>query len=82
MRKIDNIINETLNLTTPAQDIGEDCELADFGMSSIDFVKLIIAIECEYGIDVDDEFLLVEKLGTKKKIKEYIESKNYGDSRF
>ena len=82
MRKIDNIINETLNLTTPAQDIGEDCKLADFGMSSIDFVKLIIAIECEYGIDVDDEFLLVEKLGTKKKIKEYIESKNYGDSRF
>lgn len=82
MIKIENIINENINLTTPAQDIGEDCELADFGMNSIDFVKLIIAIECEYGIDVDDEYLLVEKLGTKKKIKEYIESKKYGDSRF
>ena len=75
MIRIDNIINENINLTMPAQDIGEDCELTDYGMSSIDFVKLIIAIECEYDIDVDDEHLLVEKLGTKKKIKEYIESK-------
>lgn len=75
MIKLNSMIDRYLSLSKQSEDIEDNVELVEYGLNSIDFIKLIIAIESEYNIEVDEEYLLIEKLGSKEKIFEYIESK-------
>lgn len=36
--------------------------IRDFGFSSINIIQLIVALESEFDIEIDDEYLVFEKL--------------------
>lgn len=73
MEQICKLINENLELDVDAADIGADDNLMSMGMDSISFIKLIVAIEREFDIEVDDEYLLIDRLDTKSKLNELLE---------
>ena len=73
MDQICEIINENLELDVDAANIGADDNLISLGMDSISFMKLIVAIESKFNIEVDDEYLLIEVLDTKNKLNELLE---------
>ena len=73
MEQICKLINENLELNVDAADIGADDSLVPLGMDSISFIKLIVAIEREFDIEVDDEYLLINRLDTKGKLNELLE---------
>ena len=73
MEQICKLINENLELDVDAADIGADDNLMSLGMDSISFIKLIVAIEREFDIEVDDEYLLIDRLDTKSKLNELLE---------
>lgn len=52
--KIKHIIAKNLDLQVPLQDIRIDTKLADIGISSITFIKIIVAIETEFDFQFDD----------------------------
>ncbi len=45
------------------------------GLDSITFIKTIVALECEFDFEFDDEMLLITKFPTVKSMVEYVESK-------
>ena len=62
-----DIINSILETTqiTP-KDIYED--LSVFGLTSIMYISVVIAIEEKYNIEIPDEYLLNAEIGTVHKI--------------
>lgn len=50
-------------------------ELKDIGIDSLTFVKAIVALECKYDFEFDDEMLMVSKFPTLGALVEYICSK-------
>lgn len=46
----------------------ENDDLTQFGIDSITFIHIIIALEEELGIEIPDDFLLLPKLNTIKKM--------------
>jgi amino acid adenylation domain-containing protein len=62
-------------------DITLETKLADAGLNSITFVKIVVALESEFGFEFDGEKLLIKEFPTVKSMIEYLESKilgNYG----
>lgn len=49
--------------------------IEDFGFDSIQMIRLISAIEVEFDIEVDSEYLIVEKFSEFSGIRKYIEEK-------
>lgn len=45
------------------------------GIDSITFIKIVVALECEFEFEFDDEMLLNTKFPTVKSMIEYVESK-------
>jgi acyl carrier protein len=81
MEQICELIDENLTLELAAADIGDDESLIGLGMDSLSFMKMIIAIEMKFNVEVDDEYLFVETIDTKNKIHELLEriTKNDAD---
>lgn len=50
-------------------------DLSSIGIDSISLVKLVVAVECEFDFEFDDEMLLITKFPTIMSMVEYIESK-------
>lgn len=55
--------------------ITTDSNLMEIGMNSFVFIKLVVALETEYGIEFSDEELDYNKFATVRDIMDYIESK-------
>lgn len=51
--KLQDIIIEQLGCDPDS--ITLDTKLEDLGADSLDMVELVMAIECEYGVDITDE---------------------------
>lgn len=49
------------------KDVQTDKDLREY-LTSIEIIKLIVDIEEKYDIDLPDDFLLIEKIGTIEKI--------------
>ena len=49
-------------------EINDDTDLSILGLTSINLIKVIIFVEDKYDVELDDEYLLVEKLNTVNKI--------------
>jgi len=49
------------------EDFTENTDLREY-LNSIDFIKMVIAIEEVYGINLPDDFLMFEKISTLGKI--------------
>lgn len=50
-------------------------ELADIGINSMKFIKIVIAIEEEFGIEFDDEYLNNELFKTVESLTNFVASK-------
>lgn len=54
---MENQINEMLKSILEIEEVSPDTPLVDLGLSSIDFIKLVVAIEDQYDIQFDDNDL-------------------------
>ncbi|SMF76889.1 acyl carrier protein [Paenibacillus uliginis N3/975] len=59
--KIKKIIIEILELP---HDISLDNDLVNIGLDSISFIRLMVSLENDFGIEVPDEFLTMKKFST------------------
>jgi acyl carrier protein len=58
-----------------ADEIGLDENLQDLGINSISFIKLVLALEKEFGIEIDDENLIFEVFQTLRSVINFVEEK-------
>ncbi len=72
--KIRKIIAASVNIRVPAEEIGSDDSLSDFGINSMNYIKIIVAIETEFGVTFDNEALRFDKLNTINKMAAHISS--------
>ena len=52
-----------------------DMDFDNIGFDSITFIKTIVALECEFDFEFDDEMLLITAFPTIRSMTEYVESK-------
>ena len=68
-----DIIAEVANFDVTKEDITEDMSLVDdLGFDSLAFINMVVAIENDYGITFNDEYINMEKLKTVKDVKKYL----------
>ena len=68
-----DIIAEVTNFDVTKEDITEDMSLVDdLGFDSLAFINMVVAIENDYGITFNDEYINMEKLKTVKDVKNYL----------
>jgi acyl carrier protein len=70
--RIRGLISQTLETTVPVDNISDQGDLFKFGMDSISAIKLIFAIESEFGFEFNDEDLNMDNVKTITNIAEYI----------
>lgn len=58
-----------------SDDVSLYMDFNSIGLDSITFIKTIVALECEFDFEFDDEMLLITKFPTVKSMVEYVESK-------
>ncbi len=71
--RLKKVIKE--NYKDIADNIRLDETLAAFGLNSVEFVKLVVMLEKEFGFEFDNEHLDFAKFSTIRDIVDYIESK-------
>jgi len=69
------ILNIVINNIEPTanQKISLNSKLADIGMDSITFIKIIVSIEQEFQIEFEDEFLLITYFNTINDFVAYVD---------
>lgn len=72
LEKIKKIVSEQLDVD-PDQVVPEASFVDDLGADSLDLTELIMAMEDEFGMEIDDEE--AQKLRTVQDVINYIESK-------
>ncbi|MNO17093.1 acyl carrier protein [compost metagenome] len=66
VEKIKNIIIEHSESGLTAKDINEETNIAEIGLDSIAFIKVIVQIEEQFNISVDDDYLTMNSVPTVK----------------
>lgn len=69
--KVLEIINSNIEQANIAVEQGDE-DLSLLGMDSIAFIKIIVAIEESFKIEVPDEKLLITEMGTLNKMADVI----------
>lgn len=69
--KIKNILDMYLE-NADREELSGDADLSDWGVDSISFIQTIVDIEAQFGIEIPDECLLMEKMGTVNKMTDII----------
>lgn len=70
--RISRIVEEVLCITIEGE---MNPMLIDIGINSLNFIKLVLQIEKEFGISFDDRDLIVEKYPTIEGLVEYVKKK-------
>ena len=72
LKKIINFCGDSVDI----DQINEETDLVrDFAFNSISIIQLIVQIENEFDIEIDDEYLLQEKLSPYKSLVEILKNK-------
>lgn len=58
-----------------SDNVSLDMDFNIIGLDSITFIQTIVALECEFNFEFEDEMLLITKFPTVKSMVEYVESK-------
>lgn len=66
-------LSETLEI--PKESIKIDEPLSELDLDSINYVKLVIALETEFDFEFDDDKLLISEFPTVRSLVEYVEEK-------
>lgn len=69
-RRTFEIIND--NIENSEITFGQEEDLTQFGVDSITFIRIIVAIEEEFDLEIPDEYLLVSEMNTVSKIVDVI----------
>ncbi len=72
LEKIKEIVSEQLDVA-PEEVTPEASFVDDLGADSLDLTELIMAMEDEFGLEIDDEE--AQQLRTVKEVIDYVESK-------
>lgn len=70
--KLRQIIIENVKLKVPVEQIGSEDLLDDFGISSMNYIRIVVAIENEFGFTFPNEALQFENLNTLRKLASFI----------
>ena len=73
-KRVFEVIIENLS-EKRSNDISFDMDFISVGLDSITFIKIIVALECEFDFEFDDEMLSITKFPTVKSMIEYVETK-------
>jgi amino acid adenylation domain-containing protein len=68
------LLVDKLGVKMPLNEISSEEELNSYGVDSVAFVKFIVHIESEFGVEFGEDYLELSKLPTLKKITEYVDS--------
>ena len=72
--KIKEILGTVLELTPEQiETIGVEDDLIALGLDSLNSIEVIVNLECEFGIQVDDEDLLLDNIASVHLLMELIE---------
>ncbi len=76
-KKVLEIINEHIKeilLEKEVNEVNIDEKIVETGINSIMFIKIIVALEMEFGIEFEDGNLDISKFITIRDLAKYIES--------
>lgn len=74
--KIIEKIIEFGEMNISAKDVSVNEKMTDLNINSISYIKMIVAIETEFDIEFDDEFLDLNKFPTVKSLIDYVNEKS------
>lgn len=74
-KKVREILKENIKTSVSFDEIGTEHSLSEIGVNSIDFIKVIVAIETEFDFEFNDEDLDFSMYDNIQKIVSYIENK-------
>lgn len=60
---------------TSIDSIGLEDDISDFGITSVNYIKLLVLIESEFEFEIKNEDLIYENFNTIHKIVTYIEQR-------
>ncbi|MHB8062806.1 MAG: non-ribosomal peptide synthetase, partial [Ruminiclostridium sp.] len=69
------ILHENVGIKTWADKISLDEPLSNLGIDSVEFVKLIVSAEVEFGIEFEDKYLEYKNLPSLRNMLSYIEAR-------
>lgn len=75
IEKIREIVTAEIEQINDGFVLGEDDNLFECGMDSVNSMKIIVALEMEYDIEFEDDELLPENIQSLKLLKACIERK-------
>lgn len=75
LKRILKILKEGELISASVEKINPDDDISSMGMTSINFIKFVVMIEQEYGIEFEDQYLDMDKIKTYGNLAEYIDSK-------
>lgn len=70
-----NIINEYSQIEATMQNVESLDLISDCGYDSIQMIELICTVEDVFGIEVEDEYMLADKIRNLREFLAYIEGK-------
>ena len=74
LERVLKILKEKEFISSSVDEISADGELRTLGLNSISFIKLVVALEQEFGIEFDDQYLYMDNIKTFGDLVEYIDS--------
>ena len=71
------VLDETIGnqLSENIYDLNPNADFFDYGLDSIGFINIVIALENEYDIFIDQDDLDLKQFSTINNIKQYISNK-------
>lgn len=74
-QKAFDIIITNLKEKNKTEEISLAMDFNSIGLDSITFIEIVVAFECKFNFEFDDEMLLITKFPTVKSMIEYVEMK-------
>ena len=71
-KKLRTIFYDCLKVQDDEKDINLDSQLQNYGMNSVDFIRIIASIEEEFEFEFNDEDLNINKFKNVRSILDYI----------
>ncbi|HEX3043685.1 MAG TPA: phosphopantetheine-binding protein [Bacillota bacterium] len=73
--RVRKVFKEVLGNPVRLEELGSEQNLNDLGITSVNFIKIILVLEDEFNIQFEDEDLKFEELNTLQRVTAYVESK-------
>jgi acyl carrier protein len=70
--RLRELLREGVEVNKPVEEIGFDEDLTSLGLNSISFIKLVVAVEEEFGVQFSDDDLDYNILANISSIASYI----------